>query len=74
MRNAILRAARIIRAAETERAAAGKAALGSYDEALHDRVEMAVEYLRSVKRTDDSYDEAVSRALAGYAEWLEGQG
>lgn len=60
--------ARAVRAAETARIADGAVALALYDDALHGRSLMAVEYLKSVKHADDRYQSAVSAALSDYAD------
>lgn len=66
----VLTLARAVRAAETTRIADGKRALDRYDEALHGRLPTAADYLKSVKRADDRYQDAVGQALSEYADTI----
>lgn len=66
-REAILSLARAVRAAETERIAAGQRTLSLYDEGLHERSDAAVAYLKAVKAADDCYERKVCAALDEYA-------
>jgi hypothetical protein len=70
---AILLLARTVRAAETDRIEDGRRALALYDEALHERSESAVAYLKAVKAADEKYQTRVRLALGDYATAIHGE-
>jgi hypothetical protein len=67
-RDAILRAARDIRAAVRRRRAAASEALEAYDVANGDRLAEAIAFLRAIKESDHAYTQARASALARYAD------
>jgi len=66
-RDALLTAARDIRAAVRRRRAAASEALGGYDGATGDRLVEAIAFLRAIKESDRAYSEARASALERYA-------
>ena len=66
-RDAILHAAREIRAAVRSRRVAASQALDAYDSAKGDRLAEAVAFLRALKESDQAYGEARASALERYA-------
>jgi hypothetical protein len=62
-REAILHAARDIRAAVRTRRAAASHALDAYDTATGDRLAEAIAFLRALRESDQAYAEARARAL-----------
>jgi hypothetical protein len=66
-RDAILHAARDIRAAVRTRRAAASQALDAYDGATGDRLAEAITFLRALKESDQAYAEARASALERYA-------
>ena len=66
-RDAILHAARDIRAAVRSRRAAASQALDAYDRATGDRLAEAIAFLRALKESDQAYAEARASALERYA-------
>jgi hypothetical protein len=66
-RDAILHAARDIRAAVRTRRAAASQALDAYDGATGDRLTEAIAFLRALRESDQAYAEARARALERYA-------
>ena len=66
-REAILHAARDIRAAVRTRRAAASLALDAYDTASGDRLAEAIAFLRALRESDQAYAEARARALEQYA-------
>jgi hypothetical protein len=66
-RDAILHAARDIRAAVRRRRAAAGQALDAYDSATGDRLAEAIAFLHAIKQSDHAYAEARARALERYA-------
>jgi hypothetical protein len=65
--DAILQAAREIRAAVRRRRMAASEALADYDGAIGDRLEQAIAFLRAIKECDQDYAAARSSALERYA-------
>ena len=66
-RDAILTAARDLRAAVRRRRAAASNALDGYDRATGDRLKEAIAFLHAIKESDDAYAEARATALERYA-------
>jgi hypothetical protein len=59
---AILELARAMRSAVERRTQTSHQVLEKYDEALHDRVDAAADFLRTIHRADEAYDRAVAEA------------
>jgi hypothetical protein len=51
-----------MRAAVARRTYVSQEVLGKYDEALHDRIDAAADFLRIIHRADEAYDRAVAEA------------
>ena len=60
--SAILELARSMRNAVARRTQVSKEVLDKYDEALHDRIDAAADFLRTIHRADEAYDRAVAEA------------
>ena len=59
---AILELARAMRTAVERRTQTSHEMLEKYDAALHDRIEAAADFLRTIHRADEAYDRAVAEA------------
>jgi hypothetical protein len=68
---AILELARAMRSAVERRTRASQEVLDKYDEALHDRVDAAAEFLRIMHRADEAYDRAVAEAQYAFRQAYE---
>ena len=60
--SAILELARAMRHAVLIRTRTSQEVLEKYDEALHNRVDAAADFLRTMHRADEAYDRAVAEA------------
>ncbi len=60
--SAILELARSMRNAVARRTQVSLEVLDKYDEALHDRIDAAADFLRTIHRADEAYDRAVAEA------------
>ena len=69
--SAILELARSMRSAVERRTRASQDVLDKYDEALHDRVDAAADFLRTIHRADEAYDRAVAEAQYAFRQQFE---
>jgi hypothetical protein len=60
--SAILELARAMRTAVARRTEVSQQVLDKYDEALHERIDAAADFLRIMHRADEAYDRAVAEA------------
>jgi hypothetical protein len=60
-----------MRGAVERRTRASQEVLDKYDEALHSRVDAAVEFLRVTHRADEAYDRAVAEAQYAFRQGFE---
>ncbi len=69
--SAILELARSMRGAVERRTRASQEVLDKYDEALHNRVDAAADFLRTIHRADEAYDRAVAEAQYAFRQAFE---
>ena len=69
--SAILELARSMRSAVERRTRASQEVLDKYDEALHNRVDAAADFLRIIHRADTAYDRAVAEAQYAFRQAFE---
>lgn len=67
----ILELARSMRVAVERRTRASQEVLTKYDEALHNRVDAAADFLRTIHRADEAYDRAVAEAQYAFRQAFE---
>ena len=60
-----------MRSAVERRTYASQEVLDKYDEALHDRVDAAADFLRTMHRADEAYDRAVAEAQYAFRQAFE---
>jgi hypothetical protein len=70
-RSPVLELARSMRSAVERRTRASQEVLDKYDEALHNRVDAAADFLRTIHRADEAYDRAVAEAQYAFRQTFD---
>jgi hypothetical protein len=69
--SAILELARSMRSAVERRTAISHDVLEKYDAALHNRIDAAADFLRTIHRADEAYDRAVAEAQYAFRQQFD---